>query len=467
MRTGFCQTLSIFAAASIFLFGVSVVRAQPAPIAAPAADPRLVAAQKAFELLTEAERKAIQTDLVWSGDFSGAASGTYGPLTFRAINAIKAKMKAPPDGILLPGERKVLADAARQARAAVGFETVTDTRSGVRLGLPKAILPKTEALPTGGSRWQSTDGKITLDTRIGGPGDTLQALFDKVSVSTAGRNVSYKLIRPDFYVVSGETAGGKFFSRMASGPAGIRGFSIGYDKALSPTFDRVVLAIANSFEPFPGAAPVPVVAGGQTSPGVALPVRPAEQYGTGVIVARDRVLTASAALAGCKSAPRVQGKIAQIRVKDDASGLALLEVEGLAFSRPVYLRERAIEVEQRLVVMAHGETALGPRAATALPARVASAGHVAVPLQPGGAGSLAYDVQGLVAGVITGNPSERYMVAGVAVQRSYKLADSTDVNAFLGRAGLRLDAGSAAADMTTGAIAEKATASLVGITCGI
>ena len=73
------------------------------------------------------------------------------------------------------------------------------------------------------------------------------------------------MLRPDFFVVAGETASGKFYTRYGSGTEGLRGFSIGYDKTVAPQFDRLVVAIANSFTPFPdqlapaavAVAPVP------------------------------------------------------------------------------------------------------------------------------------------------------------------------------------------------------------------
>lgn len=474
MRAGF-REFSLFCCVFMGVAGImSQAFAQPTAVpAAPAPDPRLVTAQKHFETLPEPERKAIQTDLIWTGDFSGTASGSYGPLTFRAINGFKARVKGEPNGILLANERKVLADTAKQAREAVKFEIVNDARTGVRIGIPRGVLPKTEAVPNAGSRWQSADGKFTLDTRLGSPGDTLQAMFDKVSLTTPTRTVSYKVIRPDFYVVSGETAGGKFFSRMASGPAGIRGFSIGYDKALSPTFDRIVVAIANSFEPFPGAAvpAAPAVAGAPAGPTVAAaPPKPAEQHGTGLIVAASRVLTANAALDACKTPPRVAGKPARIAAKDEASGLALLDVEGVASPKPAQLHDGKLGSDQRLVLLAITETAPGQRAPAALPGLsvAAASGLMArAPLQPGGAGSPAFDAQGRLAGLVTGNPSERYMVAGVAVQRSYRLATSGDIEAFLGKAGIKLAASSASAELTTGAVVEGAVAGVVGVSCGV
>ena len=123
------------------------------------------------------ERRAIQTDLIWAGVFNGAASGSYGPLTFRAINALKAG-KSAPDGVLAPAEREALGRAARAMRDAAGFKIVDDERTGVRIGIPQRVLPKREMTSSGGSRWQSADGKITLDASATPPGEDLAASFE-------------------------------------------------------------------------------------------------------------------------------------------------------------------------------------------------------------------------------------------------------------------------------------------------
>jgi hypothetical protein len=45
--------------------------------------------------------------------------------------------------------------------------------------------------------------------------------------------VTYKLLRPDFFVISGETQTGRFYRRLEKGSDGsLRGFSIGFDKSL-------------------------------------------------------------------------------------------------------------------------------------------------------------------------------------------------------------------------------------------
>lgn len=100
-RFGRAVGLRLALAAPAFAFVPLMTLAQ-AP--APAPNPQLAAAQASFEALPEAERKAIQTDLIWAGLFNAAVSGSYGPLTFRAINALKAG-RGEPNGVLSPAER--------------------------------------------------------------------------------------------------------------------------------------------------------------------------------------------------------------------------------------------------------------------------------------------------------------------------------------------------------------------------
>src|SRR6478735_7219386 len=113
-----------------------------APLAsaqAPAPNPQMAAAQAGFEALPEAERKAIQNDLIWAGQFNGAVSGSYGPLTFRAINAFKGA-RGPADGVLAPADRAALARAAQAARDVAGFRVLADDKTGVQIGIPSKLL---------------------------------------------------------------------------------------------------------------------------------------------------------------------------------------------------------------------------------------------------------------------------------------------------------------------------------------
>ncbi len=456
--------------------GLMLLAASLSGARAQAPHPQMAAAQARFEALPEAERKAIQTDLIWAGQFNGAVSGSFGPLTFRAINALKGG-RGPADGILTPADRAALAKAAQAARDAAGFRLVDDDRTGVRIGIPAKLLPKRAATPSGGSRWQSADEKITLDTSASPPGDDLAALFEKaIAVSpNSPRKITYKLLRPDFFVVTGETPGGRFYRRLSAGPQGLRGFSIGYDKALAATVDKLVIAIAASFEPFPtgpapaAGTPVAGAAGAVSAPALTQPAaRGNERYGVAVLLSDKVALGAAAAAEGCRSL-RVGNRAARPRAKD-ASGLVLLDLDGTGAAKPPALAGQAPEAGEGLVLVAFGDEA-GKRAAVALPgqlARTASGATVMAPLQPGQAGSPAFDRQGRLVGIVTANPSDRQLVAGIAPQRAYALADGAAIQAALGQAGLSLPAGAAAgAALSTGAVVEAVSGAVQPLFCGM
>jgi hypothetical protein len=450
-------------------------QAQPQTPAA-ASNPQLAAAQASFESLPEAERKAIQADLIWAGHFNGAVSGSYGPLTFRAINALKAGMRGMPDGVLNPGERRALAQAAQAARDAAGFRLIADDKTGARIGIPAAILPKRDASPSG-SRWQSADGKVTLDTSATPPGETLEAVFEKATAPTPnnpGRKITYKLLRPDFFVVTGETPTGKFYRRTAAGSSGLRGFSIGYDKALSGTIDKLVIAIAASFDPFPtgsmptastvaSAAPTPT-AGPVAAPA---PARVTERYGVGLVVGERVVVTAAAAIEGCRSL-RVSARAAKLRGASEG-GLALLDFEGGSAFSATALRTEALAERENLVLVAFGEDG-GKRAAVALPGqgvRIGAGIAVFAPLQPGQAGAPVFDRQGRPVGLVTGNPSDKVLIAGVAPQRAYAVADGATLQGLLARAGLTSQVAASGPELSTGAVVDKVAHSVLPIVCGL
>lgn len=460
-------------ALALALLGAPLASAQPAP----GPNPQLAAAQASFESLPEVERKAIQTDLIWTGHFNGAASGSYGPLTFRAINALKAAARGAPDGMLNPAERRALAQAAQAARDAAGFRLIADEKTGVRIGIPAKILPKRDVSPSG-SRWQSEDGKVTLDTSATPPGETLEAVFEKATAPTPnnpGRKITYKLLRPDFFVVTGETPTGKFYRRLAAGPSGLRGFSIGYDKALSGTVDKLVIAIASSFEPFP-TGPLPAasaVASAPSSaptPGSILPAVPArvtERYGVGLAVADRVAVTAASGVEGCRSL-RVSGRVAKLRGAADG-GLVLLDVEGgPAFVAPGMRADAPGERESVTLVAFVDEG--GKRAAVALPGqgvRIGSHAAVLAPLQPGHAGSPAFDRQGRLAGIVTANPSDKVLIAGVAPQRAYALADGAVLHALLTKAGVSPVSATPGPELSTGAVVAKVASSVLPVMCGL
>jgi peptidoglycan hydrolase-like protein with peptidoglycan-binding domain len=393
----------------------------PAPQSTPGTS--LDAARMAFEALPEADRKALQEGLIWTGDYNGTADGTFGRQTYDAIASHQQASKKPPNGILSPSERNDLQASMQRAKSLTGFMIIDDPKTGVRIGVPMRVLPKQDANPNGGSRWQSADGKVTLDTRTAPPDATLQSLYDRnVAVQTPGRVISYKLLRPDFFVIAGETPTGKFYTRYASGAPGLRGFSIGYDKALAPQLDRNVVAIANSFAPFP----TPTV---PATVSLNLPPRPQQPQsnsqgrkliGTGLVVGPRQVVTA-APVDSCKDLRTLDLKPQQIKGK----GPFLVELAEDLKVRPALIANSDMEEGSSLLVVAFSEE--GSRYSLTATPGFGTRNSLTAPLQPGASGAPVLDDHGIIVGLVGSVSSDQRKIAGILPTGSYPVVPASEI----------------------------------------
>ena len=142
LRRKFLRSVLMASLCASGVGAISPVHAQvPAPApAAPAADPAQEAAKRAFEVLPEADRIAIQDGLIWTGDYKGIADGKFGKGTRDSIAAFAARNKLPADGTLDAKGRAALAAAGMKAKEAVSFSVKADERAGVRIGDLRAAM---------------------------------------------------------------------------------------------------------------------------------------------------------------------------------------------------------------------------------------------------------------------------------------------------------------------------------------
>ncbi len=458
--------------------------AAPAPVRAKpvAPDPAFEAARTAFEALPDAERRGLQDALVWTGDYNSVVNGTFGRRSYEALQAYAKRSGGSglPDAA---GRAALLRDGAA-ARAAARFTVKPDPASGVVLGVPERVLPKRSAQP-GGTRWQSIDGRITLETKSYPAGETgLEAVFARITAPNPDRRVTYKLLRPDFLVVTAETATGKSYIRYAAGEAGLRGLTLGYDKALAGEVDRLAIAIANSFVPFPDAAPAAAGAASVATPVPAptpplLPgTRPAP-LATGLLVSPGRVLTSAAALSGCR-VPLVAGQTARLGASATAD-LVVLETGVLAGRTPItpFVRGRSLtegEAVVALVIDGEGGVAVASGQARMDEAATGDAvgrTRITAPLQTGAGGAPILDRAGAIVGLVPTVPAQPRRVAGVVPPARYGLVTGPALTAFLTATGIRASAPREAGapgpdsqeDGTLGAAAAALAGAVVPITC--
>jgi len=385
-------------------------------------DAAFEAARLAFETLPEPDRRAIQEALIWTGDYKGAVDGGYGRGTRTAMTAWARRVGLPDDGLLDTRARATLLAAANGAKAAVGFATTPDPKSGAALALPLKILTRRIDTKTG-SRWLSDDGAMALETWLLNEQETsIPALFDQLKDSNASRRVTYKVLRPDFFVVTAEMRNVNQYTRFARGLADgvpvLRGYSIVYPKNL----ENVALAVANGFDPFPAPTPIqppaPLV---QAAPQPLAPAPPRMALRATAVVVRTDI--AVSVIGACNN-PRIGGRPARLIRKDDETGLALFEARGLG-GRPIASAMAFGEVGAEVMIffenLSGGDASpfvsVGQILST--PSRV-SQGRLLAPLNTTAAGAPVFNRLGEWVGFV-GLRTAPTRVEGVVLQTSWPL----------------------------------------------
>ena len=430
--------------------------AAPKPGAAPkppaAAKPAAAAAKpnpiaESYAAIPEAERIAIQSDLIWTGDYNGTASGEFGERAVAAVKAFQKRRGAKETGVLNPQERAALSAAVKPKQEAVGWRILNDGVSGVRLGLPAKLVPQATGI-AGGSRWTSARGEVQIETfRIAAPGTTLQATFEQQQ-NVAERKVAYKLLRPEFFVVSGLQGLKKVYVRGAFKDGEVRGFSILYDQALEGTVDPVVIAMSSAFAAFPtGVAAGP-------------PPRRKVEYGTGVVIgAAGHVITTREVTEACQVITLAGLGPAELIAEDKATHLALLRVYGNPDLEALAVGD-GDGTDVTLVGVADPQSQGGGGAVSTAAARVTAQGAARVvepPPAPGFAGAAALARDGRLAGLVDLRPQ---VIAGPpAPAAQAALIPAEAVVAFLRAHQV------AASAPGSGGGAQKATAAAVRVIC--
>lgn len=447
---------------------------QPArpPATAPAPNPILEEAQKAFEALPESERKAIQNDLIWGSDFTATISGSFGRRTFDAIMHFQTAAKLLPDGILDAPGRKLLADVAARARTAARFTPVVDAKTGASIGVPAAALSKREVTATG-TRWSTPKNDVVLETAVAAGGAAeLPAAFERVvGLAAPGRKVTYKLLRPDFFVVAGEVGARSFYTRYGVGPTSLRGYTLAYPTSQQKALERYVIAIANSYDPSPGApvAAAPTApAGAAPAPGALQPPAaenwPAGLFQTGLVVAPGKIVTAARATV-CPEL-LVNRRPARIAATDRDAGLVVLEGD-TGNARPLALRAAAaLSADSAPVILGFGIAAtpvFNIWSGTVVTAEANAPLRLAAPLPREAGGAIVVDRTGGLVGLIAAPDGKLRVVAGFVPAVSHRIVPAQRIAAA---AGTSLAPATAGQNLTAGTLAAALRTSVVAVDCG-
>jgi peptidoglycan hydrolase-like protein with peptidoglycan-binding domain len=407
MRSMLAATMMIVAAGiSAQAQTGTVTGVKPKPVTTVPIRPALQTPADTANAMAQAERQAIQSDLAWTGNYNGAINGEVSDRMVAAIRAFQKDRGAKQTGVLNPQERGTLADAAKRLQDNVGWKTVTDAGSGVRLGLPAKLVPQ-QSSDANGAKWSSSTGTIQIQlARRKEANPTTAKLADQEKKEPAGRKVEYSAVKPDFFVLSGMQGLKKFYVRGQFKDSEVRILTILYDQATEGTMEPVVIAMSSAFNPFPTGAQV-----------LGPPPRRNVEYGTGIVVSEDgAVVTDRQVVDGCMSIVIAGYGNADRAAEDKEHDLALLRIYGARGLKPLGLGNGAAKYGVEITGVADPQSQGGGAVASrvkALITPIGSGNDLALTPAPGlgFSGAAVQDGDGTFAGIALLKP---VVVAGPA-----------------------------------------------------
>ena len=418
-----CAVLTADAYAQLFAPAPTRPQAQRRT-ARPPGKPSPGAPPAVYAAMPEAERIAIQLDLIWAGEYNGMANGDFGEASVAAVKSFQRNNAGKETGILNPDERLRLAEAARISQRRVGWQIVDDRATGAQIGLPTKLV--SQQRPTGaGTHWQSGHGEVQIDTfRL--PSVTLAQAFEQQKKQPPQRKVEYSVMKGDFFVLSGMQGLKKFYVRAHARDHEVRGVTVLYDQAMEGIMDPVAIAASNAFDPFPTS----LVGGGA--------LRRKVEYASGAVVsAAGDIATDARAVSECEFilVPG-RGRADKLAEQD---GLALLRLYGARDLAPLSLAsEAAPRGAVTLAGVADPQAQGGQGAVSTVRADLMpGADGVAIAPAPaqGFAGAAALDADGRLVGLVAPRPQ---VVAGpsAAGAGTAALIPATAIKALLAKQGI-------------------------------
>ena len=141
---------------------------------------------------------------------------------------------------------------ASASSAAVGvaqravYKTYTNARYGYSIAYPSNLLvAQGEADNGDGQAFRSKDGAAEL--RVYGSQNLGGGLATAYTEAQAGKDVTYKTMKGNWFVVSGRDGGKIFYQKTMLKGDVLKSFIIEYDAAQKSVYDAVTMRVARSF----------------------------------------------------------------------------------------------------------------------------------------------------------------------------------------------------------------------------
>ncbi|BCP54801.1 hypothetical protein K32_34180 [Kaistia sp. 32K] len=444
-------------------------------------------ARAAFNRLDAGSRLTIPLMLVTIGRYNGMVSGELNKRIYRGILEYQSSLRAAPTGILTPSQTDILYREGFQIWRRWGLQSSELPMGRGVLYLPLNLVGYPRATARGRA-YEAADSSVAIDLSVYSPGEySLAELYVKLSKNAGRRAVKYKVLRDDFFVVSGSLGPRDYYTKYAYDRGYLVGFTLAWDPTRMGVGDRLAVLMSNTF--FPGAAPesspvaedrsepapAQVAAAPAPAPSPPEPSRGGVSTGSGFFVRDDGLLvTNNHVVENCTSIDVLKVGSATILARDVSNDLALLRTAGQGHS--VQFRSSPIQLGEAVYALGYpyaGTLDNGLNFTNGLVSSLAGIQNdsryiqVTAAVQPGNSRGPLMDEFGTVAGVVTARLNDINMLKNSgSLPQNVNFAIRADfVMSFLRANGIEPSAAAGDAKMPASDIAARGRDFTVQIVC--
>lgn len=382
-------------------------------------DEPLAQARALERAYTAEERRAIQTALAWTGDYTLAIDGAFGPGTRGAISSWQSRFGAEPTGFLTTRQRVALLTSFEEEQARFGMTLLRNAEAGIEVEMPLAMVTFSRIEPPFVHYEPSSDEGIRiLLISQEGTRNTLHGLFDVMQTLEMVPLDGPREKRDNSFLLTGRNAaiGSHTVARLTGGT--VKGFSVIWPRSADDDAAQIVAAMEASFTPIDGVLDETMGFAERQSVDLlaGLEIRRPTRTGSGFYVdASGRVATSASLVEGCGRVTIENRHEMEASLIDAETGLALL-IPRAPLSPPAIAR-LAVEVprlreEVALAGYRFGGRLGAPSITLGQLAELEGLGgepwlkRLALAARPGEEGGPVIDVRGAVVGMLRAADAE-------------------------------------------------------------
>jgi S1-C subfamily serine protease/peptidoglycan hydrolase-like protein with peptidoglycan-binding domain len=221
---------------------------------APPTEETLTEARASERLLDRTAREELQIAMQWFGFYTGRIDGDFGPATRRAMGEWQSDRVFDDTGVLTTSQRAQLLDEYQGELSALGMETVEDTRAGIAIDMPLAMVAfGSYNFPF--VQYDAINDSGVQVLLISQPGDrgTLFGLYEIMQTLEIVPLDGTRERRNDSFLLTGQSATMRSHTEAQLTGGAVKGFTLTWPPERDAQMARVLAMMQSSLRALSGA----------------------------------------------------------------------------------------------------------------------------------------------------------------------------------------------------------------------